>query len=130
MDNLKDVIIELTFFVPSFGSLLTSLTISKGTMVNARNVEAKLAEEAPRLIPLPRAGGRLEGGVGSEVFRVLFKDDTGFLDGVGSDVFLVRLTEGAEVGVTKGDDLAESSAVLEEVLLVDLGVSDAKTESS
>ena len=130
MDNLKDIIIQLTFFVPSFGSLLTSLTMSKGTMVNARKVEARLAEEAPRLIPLPRAGGRLEEGVGSEVFRVLFEDDTGFLDSVGSDVFLVRLTEGAEVGVTKGDDLAESSAVLEEVLLVDLGVSDAKTESS
>ena len=91
MDNLKDVIIRLTFFVPSFGSLLTSLTMSKGTMVNARKVEARLAEEAPRLILLPRAGGRLEEGVGSEVFRVLFEDDAGFLDGVGSEVFLVRL---------------------------------------
>ena len=99
-------------------------------MVNARKVEARLAEEAPRLILLPRAGGRLEEGVGSEVLRVLFEDDAGFLDGVGSDVFLVRLTEGAEVGVTKGDDLAETLAELEEVLLVDLGVSEAKTVSS
>jgi hypothetical protein len=124
------VIIQLTFFLPSFGSLLTSLTMLKGTMTNALNLEARLAEEAPRLIPLPRAGGRLEEGVGSEVFRFLFEDDAGFLDGVGSDVFLVRLTEGAEVGVTKGDVLGETSAALEEVLLVDLGVSDAKTESS
>lgn len=89
-----------------------------------------MVEEEPRLIPLPRVGGRLEEGVGSEVFRVLFEDDAGFLDGVGSDVFLVRLTEGAEVGVTKGDDRAETFAELEEVLLVDLGVSDSKTESS
>ena len=104
--------------------------MSKGTMVNARKFEARLAEEAPRLILLPRAGGRLEGGVGSEVFRVLFEDDVGFLDGVGSDVFLVRLARGAEVGVAKGVDLEDTSAALEEVLLVDLGVSDAKTESS
>ena len=130
MHNFKDVITQLTFFVPSFGSLLTSLTMSKGTMVNARKVEARLAEEEPRLILLPRAGGRLEEGVGSEVFRVLFEDDAGCLDGVGSDVFLARLTEGAAVGVTKGDDLEDTSAALEEVLLVDLGVSEAKTESS
>ena len=104
--------------------------MSKGTIVNALKFEARLAEEAPRLILLPRAGGRLEGGVGSEVFRVLFEDDAGFLDGVGSDVFLVRLTGGAEVGVTKGEVLGETSAALEEVLLVDLGVSEAKTVSS
>ena len=60
-------------------------------MVNARKVEARFAEEEPRLILLPRAGGRLEEGVGSEVFRFLFEDEVGFEDGVGSDVFLVRL---------------------------------------
>ena len=106
------------------------MTIGNGTKVNALNLEARLVEEEPRLIPLPRVGGRLEEGVGSEVFRVLFEDDACCLDGVGSDVFLARLTEGAAVGVTKGDDLEDTSAALEEVLLVDLGVSDANTESS
>ena len=82
---------QLTFFLLSFGSLLTSLTRGKGTKVNALNLEARLAEEELRLILLPRAAGRLEEDVGSEVFRFLFEDEVGFEDGVGSDVFLARL---------------------------------------
>ena len=121
---------QLTFFLLSFGSLLISLTIGKGTKVNALNLEARLAEEELRLMPLPRAGVRLEEGVGSEVFRFLFEDEVGFADGVGSDVFRVRLTPGAEVGVAKGVDLEDTPAALEELLLVDLGVPEAKTESS
>ena len=121
---------QLTLFLLSFGSLLISLTIGKGTKVNALNLEARLAEEELRLIPLPRAGVRLEEGVGSEVFRFLFEDEMGFADGVGSDVFRVRLTPGAEVGVAKGVDLEDTPEALEELLLVDLGVPEAKTESS
>ena len=50
---------QLTLFLLSLGSLLISLTIGKGTKVNALNLEARLAEEELRLIPLPRAGVRL-----------------------------------------------------------------------